>query len=326
MENEKVKKIFNEAKNKVNDVVGSIEERAKAATEEISRQAVEFVDENGNGEIDLVDFVIKALRTKGVNINRAEYLKTAFKKYCDEETISNAIDLTPTKAGIRKEIVDKTASETIALHKSLVVASSVGLGYVPGGVGVEIATTVADLAQYYAQLLIIMQKLMYLYGYPELDLQNENGSIDDGTMNLIIIGLGAMAGVKEAAVFIEKITSKLAANAPKIILKPGFSTKIAYQVSKKVLNFFGIKLTKEVAIKGISNAIKFAGGAIMGSLSFVTFSAACKNFHTALKNTPFNEAIIVDESNIVDVEVVTKELEEELEKEIPFDEEEKETE
>ena len=326
MENGKVKELYNEAKNKAKDVIGSIEEKAKAATEEISKQAVEFVDENGNGKIDLVDFVIKALRTKGVNINRAEYLETAFKKYCDEETIKKAIDETPAKADISKEIVDKAATETIGLHKALVVTGSVGLGYVPGGVGVDIATTVADLAQYYAQLLIIMQKLMYLYGYPELELQKENGSIDDGTMNLIIIGLGAMAGVKEAAVFIEKITEKLATNAPKIILKPGFSTKIAYRVSKKVLKFFGIKLTKEIASKGISNAIKFAGGAIMGGLSFVTFSSACKNFHTAIKDTPLSDPHYICESNVVDVEVITKELEEELESEIQIDDEEKETE
>lgn len=289
---------------------------------DLGNKFVKLIDENGNGKIDLIDFVIKALRLPGINVNREEYLNNAFKKYCDEATIDKAVASTPMKAGIRTDIIEQVAKESISLQKKIATASSVGLGTVPGELAVDAATTVADLAQYYGQLLSIMQKIMYLYGYPELNLQKENGSIDDGTMNLIVIGLGAMAGVKEATAFIGKMTSMLAENAPKQILKTGFSTKLAYQISKKVLKFFGIKLTKDVATKGISNAIKFVGGLLMGGITFVTFGSACKNFLNAIKESLIDIPASIGQANVIDVEISSEELDEEFRKDISIEDEE----
>ncbi len=301
-------------KNAIVTAAKSIEEKAKDASSKISEETIKLIDENNNGKIDLVDFVIKAIKTPGIKINRAEYLQSAFKRYCNEETIAKAISTNPAKAGISKDIVDKTAKESITLQKTIATTASLGLGYVPGGLAVDAATTVADLVQYYGQLLVIMQKLMYLYGYPELELDRQDGSIDDGTMNLIIIGIGTMAGVNEATKFLSAITEKLAVSVPKQVLKKGFSTKIAYQVAKKVLKYFGITLTKEVATKGISNAIKFVGGILMGGITFVGFGSACNNFYKALKDTPLSNPNYVDESNVIDVDVI--QLEEDLKKEI----------
>ncbi len=309
-------KTFQKAKDATVDFGKAVGEKVKDIGDKVSNEVIELIDENGNGKIDLIDFVIKALRTPGVNVNRNEYLENSFKKYCNNETVSKMLTATPAKAGISKEIADIVANDSIKLQKSIVTTTSIGLGYVPGGVGVDAATTVADITQYYGNLLIVMQKLMYIYGYPELDLTKENGSIDDGTLNLIICGLGAMAGVKEASKLLTSLTAKLAENAPKQILKTGFSTKIAYQVSKKVLGYFGVRLTKDVAAKGISNAIKFVGGLIMGGITFATFSESCNRFKDSIKDTPLSDPNYVDKSNVIDAEITNDELEEELEKEI----------
>ena len=303
----------NGIREKVENIFDTIEEKARDAAKLVADKTLEIADENKDGKINLIDFLIKALKTKPIKVERAEYLRKSFKKYYDESTIEKAIETTPAKANISKEIVERIAQNAIALEKTVVTVSSIGLGYTPGGLGIDAATTVADLAQYYGHILVVMQKLMYLYGYPELELESENGNIDDETMNLIIMGVGTMAGVKEAAKFINIIAEKLAINVPKQILKKGFSTKVAFKVVKKVLNYVGIKLTKDVATKGIANAIKFVGGVAMGGMTFAAFSSSCDNFHKAIKDTPLSDSNYIANANAIDVDF--KIIEDELEKE-----------
>ena len=59
---------------------------------------------------------------------------------------------------------------------------SLALG-APGGVAM-VATLPADIAQYYGYMLRAIQKLLYLYGFPEINVEN-GVNIDDETMNLI---------------------------------------------------------------------------------------------------------------------------------------------
>lgn len=308
--------IINEAKEKVVHAAQAVGEKAVVAKDKIAEGTIKLVDENGNGQIDLEDFIIKALRTPGVHVDRSEYLTSAFKKYCDEDTIASAIASTPAKARISREIADKAATESISLQKTLATATSVGLGAAPGGLAVDIATTVADLGQFYGHLLVIMQKLMYLYGYPELDLTKDENGIDDGTMNLIIIGIGTMAGVEAAGKFMNKMAVMLANNVPKILLKGVLAEKAAFQVAKQVLKYFGIRLTRDLATKGLGNSIKFLGGAIVGGITLVTFSTSCNNFQKQISNTPLSDPNYIDEAKVIEAQFATLE---EVEKEFEAD-------
>ena len=297
-------------------------EEKKNVFEIAKDKTVKFIDENGNGEIDLEDIIVKALRTPGIRVNRADYIKSAFKKYCEEDTIKKAIEERPAKAGISRKIVDRAANESISKETTLATASSVGLASIPGGVAVDVATTVTDIGQFYGHLLIVMQKLMYLYGYPELDLSKDDSGIDDGTMNLIIIGIGTMAGVEAAGKFMNKMAVMLANNVPKILLKGVLAEKAAYQVAKQVLKYFGIRLTRDLATKGLGNGIKFIGGAIVGGITLATFSSSCKNFKKKISDSPLSDPHYIDQSNIIEAQFSTvEEVEKEFEKDIVIDEE-----
>lgn len=311
------KNIFDDAKEKITQTAQFVGDKAGVAKEMISEGTIRLVDENGNGQIDLEDFVVKALRTPGIHVNRTEYLSNAFRKYCNEETINNAIATTPAKAGISRTIADKAANESINLQKTLAAATSLGLGAAPGGLAVDLATTVTDLGQFYGHLLVIMQKLMYLYGYPELDLTKNQAGIDDGTMNLIIIGIGTMAGVEAACKFMNKLSVMLANNVPKILLRGVLAEKVAFQVTKDVCAYFGVRLTRELAKKGIGNSIKVFGGIIVGSITFVSFSSSCKNFQKIISNSPLSDPNYICSSAIIDAEFTTVEdVEKEFEKDI----------
>ena len=308
---------------KKRNVIDFAKEKITNTAEKVSTETIRLVDENGNGKIDLEDFIVKALRIPGVHVDRSEYLERAFKKYCDEDTIKKAISSTPAKAGISRDIADKVANESIALQKTLATTTSVGLGAAPGGLAVDVATTVTDLGQFYGHLLVVMQKLMYIYGYPELDLTKNEAGIDDGTMNLIIIGIGTMAGVEAAGKFMNKMAVMLANNVPKILLKGVLAEKAAFQVAKQVLKYFGIRLTRDLATKGLGNSIKLLGGAIVGGITFVSFSSSCNNFQKEISKTPLSDPYYIDQSNIIEAQFTTvEEIEKDFEKDIIVEEDE----
>ena len=59
----------------------------------------------------------------------------------------------------------------------------------PGGFA-GIAAIPVDLTQYYAYLLRMAQKLLYLYGFPQIDTEETGEKFDDGTMNTLILCFG----------------------------------------------------------------------------------------------------------------------------------------
>ena len=153
--------------------------------EKVKHGIITAIDENGNGEIDIEDVIIKGLRIPGIKIKREEFLrKELFKRY-PQEVIDIAVAESPMKAKIPVKEIDKIADEIIKFERNCVSGISAALG-VPGGWAM-VATIPADIAQYYGYLLRATQKLLYLYGFPEIDTEEEGNKFDDGTMNTLII-------------------------------------------------------------------------------------------------------------------------------------------
>ena len=94
------------------------------------------------------------------------------------------------------ELIDKIADEVIKHERNCVSGISAALG-MPGGVAMA-ATIPADIAQYYGYMLRATQKLMYLYGFPAINLDEKDQTFDSETMNTLIICLGVMYGVAGA--------------------------------------------------------------------------------------------------------------------------------
>lgn len=90
--------------------------------------------------------------------------------------VDAAVERGPIAAGVPQGIIDKLAKGSIDFETTKVTAISAAAG-LPGGTAIA-ATIPADLAQFYAHVLRIAQKLAYLYGWDELF--SENG-MDDGT-------------------------------------------------------------------------------------------------------------------------------------------------
>ena len=59
-------------------------------------------------------------------------------------------------------------------------------------------------------MLRAAQKLMYLYGFPEIDINENNNHFDSETLNILIVCLGAMYGVVGANHAIKAMAKALA--------------------------------------------------------------------------------------------------------------------
>lgn len=169
---------------------------------------VDKLDQNHDGEIGIDDIIVLAVKTPGVHIPRTSFLQKELFKNHPQDVIDAAIATTPAQAGIPSDEIDKIADEVIAIERTYVSGISVALG-VPGGWAMA-ATIPADIVQYYGYTLRATQKLLYLYGFPEIDLDENGIHLDSETINTIILCLGVMNGVAGANNAIKAMAKALA--------------------------------------------------------------------------------------------------------------------
>lgn len=262
-----------------------MEETAKkqSAVEKAKLAAINAIDENGNGKIDLEDVIIKGLKTPGIKINRAEFLAKTLKKRFPQETIDAAIAESPMLANIAQSEINKMANEAINFERTCVSGFSAALS-APGGVAM-VATVPADLMQYYAYLLRMAQKLLYLYGFPQIDTEETGEKFDDGTMNTLILCFGVMYGVAGANKALLTVAKALGAGLSKKFMQTAVTKGTIYPVLKAILKCFNVKLTKQLASKAINHSLPVIGGVIGGGITFFSFKSCGEKLKKTLCDT-----------------------------------------
>ncbi len=131
--------------------------------------------------------VIKsAMNLPGVQVRRSDFLRKELTTKFQPEIVELAIEKNPAYAGISAEELKSIADGCINYETNLASATSFATG-IPGGLAM-IGTIPMDLAQYYARLTIMLQKLAYLYGWPEM--YNSDGEFDDETLTQITLFRG----------------------------------------------------------------------------------------------------------------------------------------
>lgn len=143
-----------------------------------------------------LDFLTKIVRLPGVRIRRDEFLRQELAKvHASDDIIARSLDTNPAAAGVPLAVLDGLAEETISYETNKSAAISFAAG-IPGGFAM-LAAIPADLTQYYAHALRIMQKLAYLYGWH--DLVSDADQNDDDTIGVLAVFFGVMLGVGGAA-------------------------------------------------------------------------------------------------------------------------------
>lgn len=296
---------------KISNVVGEKTEVViKKSTDILDKSkesVIQAIDVNGDGQVDIEDIILMAFRVPGVSVNREKFLRKELNLKYSPETIDSAILTTPMKAGIKEEEMDKIAEAVIQNERIRVTGISAALG-APGGAAMA-ATIPADIAQYYGCLLRVAQKLLYLYGFPQIEYEEKTQSFDTETMNQIILCMGVMFGVANAKNGLLALAKALGTGVEKQLIKKALTKGTIYPIVKSVSKWFGIKMTKEVFAGFFKKVIPLVGGVIGGGLTYATFKPCCDKLmsvlqDTYLSNPNYKENEVVDiDNDIIEVEV-----------------------
>lgn len=277
---------------------------AKEKTVDTYHNLYNAMDVNGDGVVDIQDVILAGLNVPGVGINRSEFLRKEFQTKYSERIINDAIVNNPMHAGIPLEDIDKIADDVIEFERRNVSGISAALG-APGGVAM-VATIPADIAQYYGFMIRTIQKLMYLYGWPQLSV--EQAQYDSATMNTIIICLGAMYGVNGANKALKVLSVSLGKGVEKKLLNMALTKGTIYPIVKKVASWFSVSMTKKMFAGFFGKSIPVVGGVIGGGITYVSFKPCCDRLkkqlrETILANPAIDENDINLEDEIIDVDI-----------------------
>lgn len=248
--------------------------------------------------------VIKAaMNVPGVKVKRSEFLRKQFANHYPQELIELAIKKNPASVGIPKEEIDKIAKSCIN-NETMRVTSISAIAGIPGGFAV-IGTIPADVAQYFAHIIRLLQKLVYLYGWKEM--YNDDDSFDDETMNQLTLFLGVMFGVNAANSAISQLGKTAALKVEKDLARRYLTKGTIYPVVKKVAEKLGMKMTKQIFARGVGKVVPVVGAVISGGITYATYRPLANRLKNHLRCLPIADVNFYNSRsgtnpNIIDVD------------------------
>ena len=240
-------------------------------------------EQASSAELHGLDFLKKVVRFPGVRINRDEFLRQELTKLrASEEVIERALATSPALAGVPLLALDTLADETITYETNKSAALSFAAG-LPGGFAV-LGTIPADLMQYYAHALRIMQKLAYLYGWRDLLADVDE---DDEILGVLAVFFGVMLGVGGATQSLTAFARIAAKTAyQKHVTKRALMSITWYPVVKYSLRVIGINITKSSFTKGASKIVPVIGGFVSSGLTFMALQTQSARLKGHLRELP----------------------------------------
>lgn len=220
-----------------------------------------------------------AAKLPGVRINRDAYLRQALKRYCTEKQIESAINTSPAAAGIPLKVITAAANTAILYETSKVTGLST-LSGIPGGLA-AVGAVPADLVQYMGHILRIVQKLAYIYSWPDL-FAGDGEEVDEATEGMLILFVGVMFGVQLAQGGVARVAGMVAANVAKKLPQKALTKGVIYPIVKKVASYLGVSMTKKLFASGVAKAIPVVGAVFSGGLTLGTFLPMSKRLQKHL--------------------------------------------
>ena len=228
---------------------------------------------NGKPNIDVIKALELVTKIPGAKIDRKKFLRSELSHYYKKSVVDDAIAHNPAYAQIELKNINKIADSAIKYERNKVSAISFVSG-LPGGIAMVPALS-ADLVQYFYHVIIIIQKLAYLYGFEEFEFNEKE--IDSETMNKIMIFMGIMSGVSGANEGLKIISKIIGENISKKLAKTTLTKTAIYPIVKKVSNLICIKMTKQIFANATGKVIPVLGAVISGSITFVSYGQNCNN-------------------------------------------------
>ncbi len=265
------------------ETVENVTDATKKVVDKSADVIVETLDANRDGEADIEDIIIAALRTPGSKVDREEFFRKVFEEKYGEETIALAIKKNPLKASISMIEIDEIANEVIKTERNFVAGISATLG-TQGGIGL-IAAVPADIIQYHVYLLRIAQKMLYLYGFPEINVTEKNNTFDEATINLFTICLGIMNEVEGTVAAIKVIAKAQYNGAKKRAMKKLLTEGVIDKEADDAAEWFEERMAKSFITSAAKAMVPIVSSVICGSSTFASFEICADNLREVLKDT-----------------------------------------
>ena len=229
-----------------------------------------------------------ALALPGVKVDRKAFLRRALSKHVTEKVLQSAIDTSPAKAGVSKNTIRRIATARIKWHRAGVSSVSFASG-LPGGWWIA-GTVPADLTQSFWHVLVILQKLAYLYGWPELF--SEDSELDEETLLILTVFVGAMLGAESAAKVLGDIAERASAQVLKRLPRETLTKWGLYHLAREVAKRIGIKLTEDSFARYLLRIVPILGGIISGTVTWISFSLMTSRLAAHLESLPLAVNVI----------------------------------
>jgi len=234
------------------------------------------------------ELVETALKVPGVKVDRTKFLTKVLKNEVPQNVLDKAIAEGTDTAGIPVEIIRKAANECIKETKKASTTESAITGLPGSVVGISVGVA-ADLTQFHANLIILIQKLAYLYGMKDMC-----------STHAIMAFMGCAYGIHGMDTVVKIITKGMtkqyAKQAGKFIL---FTKPALYSISKKVAKSIGVSISKKGFAKAASKAVPVIGSVISAGLNWITFSPMAANLLKTLEES-YNKPLSENEIAIIE--------------------------
>ena len=218
------------------------------------------------------------LKMPGVKIDRTVFLRKALKAYCNSQTLDMLENVRP-YAIVPEKVIDEVATACINKHTALATTGSAIAG-LPGGLAMA-ATIPGDLTQYYFHVVVVSQKLAYLYGFP--DFCNEEGELSEEAVDMLTIFMGTMMGVKVAEQGLNELAKGVAKTAAGRLPRLAITKTAIYPIAMQIAKMAGAKISKNGFVKSVGKIIPIAGGIFSGTLTLFTFKPGARRLQKRLK-------------------------------------------
>ena len=217
----------------------------------------------------------------GLLIERESFLRGALGKTLSAEQLRRVIEAGD-YSDVSLDDIDAVADRVIGRTRLITTGASFLTG-LPSSLLALPATTAVDVAQSFAFYIRVAQELAYLYGETRDFTEME----DDDVVTSLLIYLGAMFGIRAAG----KVLILVSNNAGEILAKKFGAVAVTkvlggmpWKVAKVITRLIGIRLTKEVAAKGIAKVLPILGGVVSGAITFTVFGLMAKRLRGVMRD------------------------------------------
>lgn len=297
-EKRNIKETLTSVAEKIGETTSNVAKKTTGVVTKTKEAVFHAIDQDGDGVVGIEDVIIMGLKVPGIRIQREAFLRKELFKRFPEDVIEEVVRFNPMHANIPQDDIEKMVDEVIKYERICVSGISAALS-TPGG-ATMVATIPADIAQYYGYMLRAAQKMLYLYGFPEIKIEEKGQTFDAETMNTLIVCMGVMYGVAGASNALKAMAKALGVGVEKQLLRKALTKGTIYPIVKSVSKWFGVKMTKEVFAGFFKKAIPVVGGVIGGGLTFVSFKPCCDRLRKVLQDTMLSNPNYREDENIDD--------------------------